>query len=71
MPSARGAVGRRRVRAHADRRAVFMVAVLPARTLRRNSSGSWSRACVRGALAVGGGLAHGHARELLWLLAIG
>ena len=40
-------------------------------TLRRNYERILVWCIVSGALAVGGGLAHGHARELLWLLAIG
>ena len=51
-------------------RSVFMVAVLPSGTLRRNFERILVWCVVSGALAVGGGLAHGHARELLWLLAI-
>jgi low temperature requirement protein LtrA len=52
-------------------RSIFMVAVLPSGTLRRNYERILVWCVASGALAVGGGLAHGHARELLWLLAIG
>ena len=52
-------------------RTIFMVAVLPSGTLRRNFERILVWCVASGALAVGGGLAHGHARELLWLLAIG
>jgi low temperature requirement protein LtrA len=52
-------------------RTIFVVAVLPPGTLRRNFERILVWCVVSGALAVGGGLAHGHTRELLWLLAIG
>jgi low temperature requirement protein LtrA len=52
-------------------RSMFMVAVLPSGTLRRNYERILVWCVASGALAVGGGLAHGHARELLWLLAVG
>jgi low temperature requirement protein LtrA len=52
-------------------RTVFVVAVLPASPLRRNFERIMVWCVVSGALAVGGGLAHGHARYLLWLLAVG
>ena len=52
-------------------RTAFMVAVLPAGSLRRNYERIQVWCVVSGALAVGGGLVGGHARELLWLLAVG
>lgn len=52
-------------------RTIFVVAVLPSGTLRRNFERILVWSVVSGALAVGGGLAHGHLRELLWLLAVG
>jgi low temperature requirement protein LtrA len=52
-------------------RTAFMVAALPAGPLRRNFQRVLAWCVVSGALAVAGGLAGGHARELLWLLAIG
>jgi low temperature requirement protein LtrA len=52
-------------------RTAFMVAVLPAGPLRRNYERIQVWCVVSGALAVGGGLVGGHARELLWLLAVG
>jgi low temperature requirement protein LtrA len=52
-------------------RTAFMVAVLPAGSLRRNYERIQVWCIVSGALAVGGGLVGGHARELLWLLAVG
>jgi len=51
-------------------RTVFMVAVLPSGSLRLNFERILVWCVVSGALAVGGGLAGGHARELLWLLVI-
>jgi low temperature requirement protein LtrA len=50
-------------------RSAFMVAVLRG-PLRRNFQRILAWCVVSGALAVAGGLAHGHARELLWLLAV-
>jgi low temperature requirement protein LtrA len=52
-------------------RTTFMVIVLPRSPLRTNFEriGAWC--LVSSALAVGGGFAHGHARELLWLLSVG
>jgi len=52
-------------------RTAFMVAALPAGPLRSNFERIEVWCVVSGALAVGGGLAHGHLRELLWLLAVG
>ena len=52
-------------------RTAFMVAVLPAGSLRRNYERIQVWCVVSGALAVAGGLVGGHARELLWLLAVG
>jgi low temperature requirement protein LtrA len=52
-------------------RTAFMVAVLPAGSLRSNFARVQVWCIASGALAVAGGLAHGHARELLWLLAVG
>ena len=52
-------------------RTAFMVAALPAGPLRRNYVRIQVWCVASGALAVGGGLAGGHARELLWLLAVG
>jgi low temperature requirement protein LtrA len=52
-------------------RTAFMVAVLPDGSLRRNYERIQVWCLVSGALAVGGGLVGGHARELLWLLAVG
>jgi low temperature requirement protein LtrA len=52
-------------------RTAFMIAVLPAGPLRRNFERVQVWCVVSGALAVAGGLTHGHARELLWLLAVG
>ena len=52
-------------------RTAFMVAALPPGPLRSNFARIEVWCVVSGALAVGGGLAHGHARELLWLLAVG
>ena len=52
-------------------RTAFVVAVLPAGSLRRNYERILVWCVVSGALAVGGGLAGGHAREVLWLLAVG
>jgi low temperature requirement protein LtrA len=52
-------------------RTVFLVAVLPPGSLRRNFERILVWSTVSGALAVAGGLVGGHARELLWLLTIG
>ena len=52
-------------------RTAFMVAVLPAGSLRRNYARIQVWCLASGALAVGGGFVGGHARELLWLLAVG
>jgi low temperature requirement protein LtrA len=52
-------------------RTAFVIAVLPSGSLRRNFERVQVWCIVSGALAVAGGLAGGHARELLWLLAIG
>jgi low temperature requirement protein LtrA len=52
-------------------RTAFMITVLPAGPLRRNYERIQVWCVVSGALAVGGGLVGGHARELLWLLAVG
>jgi low temperature requirement protein LtrA len=50
-------------------RSVFMVIVLRGQPLRANFERILAWCAVSGALAVGGGFAHGHVRELLWLLA--
>jgi low temperature requirement protein LtrA len=52
-------------------RTIFIVAVLPPGPLRRNFERILIWCAVSGALAVGGGLAAGHARELLWLGTVG
>jgi low temperature requirement protein LtrA len=52
-------------------RTAFVLAVLPAGSLRRNYARIQVWCLASGSLAVAGGLAGGHARELLWLLAIG
>jgi low temperature requirement protein LtrA len=52
-------------------RTAFMVAALPAGPLRRNYQRIQVWCVVSGALAITGGLAGGHVRELLWLLAVG
>jgi low temperature requirement protein LtrA len=52
-------------------RTAFVVAVLPSGSLRRNYERIQVWCLASGALAVAGGLVHGHPRELLWLLAIG
>jgi low temperature requirement protein LtrA len=52
-------------------RTAFMVAALPAGPLRTNFARIQVGYVASGALAVGGGLAHGNTRELLWLLAVG
>lgn len=48
-------------------RSVFMVIVLRGQALRANFERILAWCVVSGALAVGGGFAHGHLRELLWL----
>jgi low temperature requirement protein LtrA len=50
-------------------RTVFMVIVLRGEPLRANFERILVWCVVSGALGVGGGFAHGHLRELLWLLA--
>jgi low temperature requirement protein LtrA len=52
-------------------RTAFVVAVLPPGSLRRNYARIQVWCLASGTLAVAGGLVHGQARELLWLLAIG
>jgi low temperature requirement protein LtrA len=52
-------------------RTIFMIAALPPGPLRRNFERILVWCVVSGALAVAGGVAGGHARELLWLAAIG
>ena len=52
-------------------RTTFVVAALPPGPLRLNFERILVWCVVSGALAVGGGLAHGDARELLWLATIG
>jgi low temperature requirement protein LtrA len=49
-------------------RSLFMVIVLRGDALRANFERILAWCVVSGVLAVGGGFAHGHARELLWLL---
>jgi low temperature requirement protein LtrA len=49
----------------------FVVAVLPPGPLRMNFERVVVWCIVSSVFAVGGGFAHGHARELLWLLSIG
>ena len=51
-------------------RTIFMVVALPAGSLRDNFQRILVWCAVSGVLAVAGGLAGGHARELLWLLAV-
>jgi len=51
-------------------RTVFMVVALPAGPLRANFKRILVWCVVSGALAVAGGLVGGHARELLWLVAV-
>jgi len=51
-------------------RTAFMIAVLPPGPLRRNFQRVEVWCVASGALAVAGGLAHGHAREVLWLLVV-
>jgi low temperature requirement protein LtrA len=51
-------------------RTIFVVCVTPAGPLRRNFARILSWLTVSGALYLAGGFAHGHARELLWLLAV-
>jgi low temperature requirement protein LtrA len=52
-------------------RTMFMVVVLRGNPLERNFQRVLAWCMVSGALAVGGGLVAGDARELLWLLAVG
>jgi len=52
-------------------RTAFVVAALNGQPLRRNFERILAWCLVSGALAVAGGLAHGHTRELLWALAAG
>jgi low temperature requirement protein LtrA len=52
-------------------RSVFMVVVLCGDTLRANFSRILVWCVASGALALAGGLVHGHARWILWLLAAG
>jgi len=52
-------------------RSVFMVIALRGHALRANFERVLAWCVVSGALAVGGGFAHGSARYLLWLLAVG
>jgi low temperature requirement protein LtrA len=51
-------------------RSAFMVIVLRGEPLERNFQRILAWCVASGALAVGGGLAHGGTRELLWLLAV-
>jgi low temperature requirement protein LtrA len=52
-------------------RSVFAVAALRGERLQRNFERILAWCLVSGTLAVAGGIAHGHARELLWVLAAG
>jgi low temperature requirement protein LtrA len=52
-------------------RSVFMVVALRGHALRANFARILAWCVVSGVLALGGGLAHGSARGLLWLLAVG
>jgi low temperature requirement protein LtrA len=52
-------------------RSVFMVIALRGHPLQANFQRILAWCVVSGALAVGGGFAHGHARALLWLAAVG
>ena len=52
-------------------RTVFMVIALRGHPLQANFERVLAWCVVSGALAVGGGFAHGHARYLLWLAAVG
>jgi len=52
-------------------RSVFMVIALRGQALQANFERILAWCVVSGALAVGGGFAHGSARDLLWLLAVG
>ena len=52
-------------------RSAFMVVALRGHPLRANFERILAWCVVSGALAVGGGLAHGYARGLLWVLAVG
>src|SRR5580658_3039361 len=52
-------------------RSAFMVVALRGHRLQANFARILAWCVVSGALAVGGGFAHGSARDLLWLLAVG
>jgi low temperature requirement protein LtrA len=52
-------------------RTVFMVVALHGHRLQANFERILAWCVVSGALAVGGGLAHGYLRDLLWVLAVG
>ena len=52
-------------------RSIFMVVALRGHPLQANFERILAWCVVSGALAVGGGFAHGYARDLLWLLAVG
>jgi len=52
-------------------RTVFMVAALRGHPLQVNYERILAWCVVSGVLALGGGFAHGHARYLLWILAVG
>ncbi len=52
-------------------RSVFMVIALRGHPLQANFKRILAWCMVSGALAVGGGFAHGYARDLLWLAAVG
>ena len=51
-------------------RTIFVVFVVPKGPLRRNFERILTWLAVSGALYLAGGFAHGHVRELLWLLAV-
>jgi low temperature requirement protein LtrA len=51
-------------------RSVFMVVALRGQRLERNFERILVWCLITGVLAVAGGLVHGHARELLWLIAV-
>ncbi len=52
-------------------RSAFVVVALSGQRLQRNFERILAWCLLSGALAVAGGIAHGHTRELLWLLAAG
>jgi low temperature requirement protein LtrA len=52
-------------------RSVFMVVALRGQPLQANFERILAWCALSGALAVGGGFAHGYLRDLLWLLAVG